>query len=94
MVCSLPGSSVHGIFQARVLEWGAIEGTAMNKTARSFDFCAGDREKKKAQTSESTAENAKCSQHRSGKEAGSDPRGGGAWWAAVYGVTQSRTRLK
>ena len=25
MDCSLPGSSVHGIFQARVLEWGAIE---------------------------------------------------------------------
>src|SRR5574340_960313 len=24
MVCSLPGSSVHGIFQARVLERGAI----------------------------------------------------------------------
>ena len=24
MNCSLPGSSVHGIFQARVLEWGAI----------------------------------------------------------------------
>ena len=24
MVCSLPGSSVHGSFQARVLEWGAI----------------------------------------------------------------------
>ena len=23
--CSLPGSSVYGIFQARVLEWGAIE---------------------------------------------------------------------
>ena len=22
--CSLPGSSVHGIFQAKVLEWGAI----------------------------------------------------------------------
>ena len=22
--CSLPGSSVHGIFQPRVLEWGAI----------------------------------------------------------------------
>ena len=26
---SLPGSSVHGIFQARVLEWGAI---AFSKT--------------------------------------------------------------
>ena len=24
MDCSLPGSSFHGIFQARVLEWGAI----------------------------------------------------------------------
>ena len=22
--CSLPGSSIHGIFQARVLEWGAV----------------------------------------------------------------------
>ena len=26
MDCSLPGSSVHGISQARVLEWGAIAG--------------------------------------------------------------------
>ena len=25
MDCGRPGSSVHGIFQARVLEWGAIE---------------------------------------------------------------------
>ena len=24
MACSLPGSSIHGIFQARVLEWGTI----------------------------------------------------------------------
>ena len=37
MDCSLPGSSVHGIFQARVLEWGAIafsdsKNTTMNKT--------------------------------------------------------------
>ena len=24
MECSLPGSSIHGIFQTRVLEWGAI----------------------------------------------------------------------
>ena len=34
MDCSLPGSSIHGIFQARVLEWGAIEQkhrTAKNK---------------------------------------------------------------
>ena len=32
MDCSLPGSSVHGIFQARVLDWGAIAFSAqMNK---------------------------------------------------------------
>ena len=29
MDCSLPGSSVHGIFQARVLEWGAIAMTPL-----------------------------------------------------------------
>ena len=28
MDCSLPGSSAHGIFQARVLEWGAISFSA------------------------------------------------------------------
>ena len=30
MNCSLPGSSVHGIFQARVLEWGAIAFSGMS----------------------------------------------------------------
>ena len=30
MDCSLPGSSVHGILQARVLEWGAIAFSAPN----------------------------------------------------------------
>ena len=29
MDCSLPGSSIYGIFQARVLEWGAIAFSAM-----------------------------------------------------------------
>ena len=30
MDCSLPGSSVCGIFQARVLEWGAIAFSVLN----------------------------------------------------------------
>ena len=30
MNCSPPGSSVHGIFQARVLEWGAIAFSVLN----------------------------------------------------------------
>ena len=39
MDCSLPGFFVHGIFQARVLEWGAIafsiEGAAAAKSLQS-----------------------------------------------------------
>ena len=30
--CSPPGSSIHGIFQARVLEWGAIAVSRNSKT--------------------------------------------------------------
>ena len=33
MDCRLPGSSVHGIFQARVLEWGAIAFSEMPPTS-------------------------------------------------------------
>ena len=52
MGCSLPGSSVHGIFQARVLEWGAIaiqahtkNGTKVNKTSKQTktQVCKGER---------------------------------------------------
>ena len=42
MDCSLPGSSVHGIFWARVLEWGAIafsEHRAAAAAAKSFQSC-------------------------------------------------------
>ena len=52
MDCSPPGSSVHGIFQARVLEWGAIafsEGTPQSyskdkeqKDARLVVYVAGE----------------------------------------------------
>ena len=33
MDCSLPGSSVHGIFQAGVLEWGAINFSTENEVS-------------------------------------------------------------
>ena len=36
MDSSLPGSSIHGIFQARVLEWGAIPWTAIHQASLSF----------------------------------------------------------
>ena len=46
MDCSLPGSSVNGIFQARVVEWGAVAFSVdeslpmlkkMNTTSQSQD---------------------------------------------------------
>ena len=41
MDCSLPGSSIHGIFQAGVLEWGAIafSDKAAAAAAKSLQSC-------------------------------------------------------
>ena len=36
MDCSLLGSFIHGIFQARVLEWGAIAFSRVQLTASHF----------------------------------------------------------
>ena len=36
MDCSLPGSSIHGIFPARVLEWGAIAFSVMFLEGRYY----------------------------------------------------------
>ena len=38
MDCSPPGSPVHGIFQARVLEWGAIAFSALLSYSLLFFF--------------------------------------------------------
>ena len=46
MDCSLPGSSVHGIFQARVLEWGAIDfsrGSSQPRDQTQVSHTAGRR---------------------------------------------------
>ena len=39
MDCSLPGSSVHGIFQARVLEWGAIAFVIHLRRGQGLSLC-------------------------------------------------------
>ena len=36
MDCSLPGSSLHGIFQARVLEWGLLFNTVLEVQTRAI----------------------------------------------------------
>ena len=38
MDCSLPGSSAHGIFQARVLEWVAIAFSNLDSILKSRDI--------------------------------------------------------
>ena len=91
MGCSRPGSSVHEIFQARVLKWVAIS------------FCRGSSHPRDRSRVSRTA--GRCFTVWATREAkgnGSplqcscleNPRDGGAWWAAVYGVTQSWTWLK
>ena len=44
MDCSLPGSSIHGIFQARVLEWIAISfsrGSSQPRDRTQVSYIAG-----------------------------------------------------
>ena len=41
MDCSVPGSSVHGIFQARILEWVAISSWPRDQTRVSCVSCIG-----------------------------------------------------
>ena len=48
MDCSLPGSSAHGIFQARVLERGAIAFSEINYA--SVNFLVKDKFKKNTST--------------------------------------------
>ena len=48
MDCSLPGSSIHGIFQARVLEWGAISFSICPRdTCRYSEEALGERDRLK-----------------------------------------------
>jgi len=76
--CSLPGSSVHGTFQARVLEWGAI---VFSESPLSPSPILSPC------IGEGNGNPFQCSCLE-------NPRDGGAWWAAIYGVAQSWTQLK
>ena len=42
MDCSLPGSSIHGIFQARILEWVAISFSNTSRTMIKSQFSFGN----------------------------------------------------
>ena len=121
MDCSLPGSSIHGIFHARVLEWVAIAFSEFlyilvcirrrqwqptlvllpgkSHGRRSLVGCSPWGRKELDTTARlhfhfslsCIGEGNGNPLHYSCLE---NPRDGGAWWAAVYGVAQSWTRLK
>ena len=105
MDCSLPGSSIHGIFQARVLEWGAIA-FSTSDTSYLLSVCFPASKLPLLLFSlllfqpfgVSTLKSLYC---RSSEvwnplqcSCLENPRDREAWWAAVYGVAQSRTQLK
>ena len=139
--CCPPGSSVHGILQARILEWVAMPSSRGSSQPRdwteslmsaalvdvSLPLVPPGRERQWQSTpvllpgkshgwrslvgcspwgrqeSETTERlHFHFSLSRIGEGNGKslqcscleNPRGGGAWWAAVYGVAQSRTWRK
>ena len=101
----LPGSSIHGIFQGKVLEWGAIAfSTQLSLASLKFKSSTyalaphflspalGHKLLRVLPLSlscigEGNGNPLQCSCLE-------NPWDRGAWWAAVYGVAQSWTRLK
>ena len=94
MDCSLPGSSVHGIFQARVLEWGAI---AFSKEKNIYTTQIP----LQYHTTQIHYELFNWLRRFPGEGSGTplqyscleNTMDGGAWKAAVHGVAEGRTRL-
>ena len=103
MDCSLTGSSVHGIFQARVLEWGAIAFSNMYGYMCIYGFLSGTLVKNaSANAGDARDLSSIPGLGRSPVEGNGNPlqysclensMDRGAWWAVVHGVTKSWTRL-
>ena len=107
--CSPPGSSVHGIFQARILEWVAVSfsrGASQPRDRSLVSYIAGSllhcrRILHWHQGSRFViagkhnglpqGDSPSCPPLKDSKEVNGE---GTSPWADVYGVAQSRTRLK
>ena len=109
MDCSLPGSSIHGIFQARVLECGAIAFSVIfflffwipfKVYIQMSVFKHDPWGRKESDTTDRLHFHFSLSCIGEGNgnplqcSCLENPRDGGAWGAALYGVAQSRTQLK
>ena len=84
MDCSLPGFSIHGIFQARVLEWGAIAFSLALTRWTFVDKAMCLLFNMLSRLVHGTPLQYSCLEN---------PMDGRPWWAAVHGVAKSRTRL-
>ena len=60
MNCSLPGSSIHGIFQARVLEWGAIAFTVKCLKRELFRLWSESKKDLRKNNCDSKARGSRC----------------------------------
>ena len=89
MDCSPPGSLVQGMSQARILEWVAMSFSRGSSQPRDWTCisCIAGIHFSLSCIGEGNSSPLQCSCLE-------NPRDGGAWWAAVYGVAQSQTRLK
>ena len=96
MDCSLPGSSIHGIFQARVLEWGAIAFSSQvalvvkNSLANARDGDLRDVGSIPGSGRSPGGGHGNSLQYSCLE----NPMDRGAWWATVHRVAESQTRLK
>ena len=89
MDCSLPGSSIHGIFQAGVLEWGC-HCLLCSCVLWFINYLLCVRGSWAGIEHSSREVNGNPLQYSCLE----NPVDRGAWWAAVHRVAQSRTRLK
>ena len=91
MDCSLPGSSVHGIFQARVLEWGAIAFSVPDGSVVKNPPAMQEMQQTQVQSLgwEDPLEEGMVT--HSSILAWRIPTDRGAWQATVHGVAKSQT---
>ena len=91
MDCSPPDSSVHGILQARIPEWIDIPfsrgSSGPSHQVLGLLHCKQIIYHRLSHQREENGNPLQCSCLE-------NPRDWGAWWAAIYGVAQSRTRLQ
>ena len=102
--CSPPGSSIHGIFQARILKWVAVSSSRRSSPTQGLNlhllhllhWQANSLPLSHQGSPICIIKSRVFSYTRKRKNpiqcsCLDNPRDGGFWWAAIYGVAQSRT---